>query len=1109
MEISNNASVNSAKNFELKNENSTPIRSIIPFEKSIEEPKMPLVTADYALNNHLNVKPVAFGSNRYLDSFQEIREKYKKEDGDRHIAELRAFVDVKKSIDKEFVLLADEQKQKILRYAFDIKTPIDFDGLKKNIYQYANIPINDTLLMKYICVDKYTSDVFILGRYINYLETIAEKEDIFNGDSVSQNEKNVNAYACLDENGLPDKDKIALMKKLHSMSADLTSVDEDIFDENFELFSNASEIINRYQNSDIKKINNEILPALENMDTNYGNLSNEIEKLMNSKNPDFDLKVIQFVRNTHKIDREHNIYPQDLLKGNNILLDIDSEEKLDLYSTYCSAGVNLEGSHVLIHSNLKKEDATDLVNALKGVKSNQYSEDKRAISKLDKFVEIYEEVCEFANDEEKSEFLNKIEVLKNKGFSDEAILMLLNVNKKQYKDFENKILKNFNKLYTEEPDRRIHIDKDLADKYMNLSDEDVKIICDTVGYFTKNIDKLQQHGEYINESEMAYGINLLHESVLEIVHLAGQDVLNSSIELKAVKMGKFIKNADNLKILDDETKELLKEKLNQLSHPRQKVDKLSTVCTLIGKVDDDILVKIINSIKSSKMTEEQKELANDIFSDKNADYSKQIEEFIIKFNVPKEKQDTIRKFLQKEDIQNKYKTPQSYSKQMQIIETKINAIIRNEKIPRDKKEICLKILNEQKQNLIENPDKYTKPRIDDKTMNNIASQVEAHINIPNNDREFNNMLLNEFYKLLDIKPDKNLLNNLQYDNQYFSYLFINIDEEKFKEQLTKLITLIKNNPNKKLTEIIDKAGLNAQTHKLFDENGLDYNRWINFDKNSKYNFTVEVNVEKSLQAAKKNLMKELNSNIVSELDRKEVNKLVQIAKDMNIEKANPKELSKIIKAIEDEIKNNEYWQDKINPYIIIFKEHIKIHKQNIQNIEKLKNSKEDLSVRLWDKNDIGRNLFFGNHVGCCTAIGSFNSFVAPQHLMNSFVNGIEIVDKNGNSMGNSMCYFAKVDGKLAFIIDSFEANGKLGAAQEVTDAVIEYGKQVCSEMGRSDAQIMFGPNYNKLNFDKLNLTDAHTIEIIGRANNVTYIDAMGGYTTINEPNFNRCLYEIK
>lgn len=95
-----------------------------------------------------------------------------------------------------------------------------------------------------------------------------------------------------------------------------------------------------------------------------------------------------------------------------------------------------------------------------------------------------------------------------------------------------------------------------------------------------------------------------------------------------------------------------------------------------------------------------------------------------------------------------------------------------------------------------------------------------------------------------------------------------------------------------------------------------------------------------------------------------------------------------------------------------------------------------------------------------------------------------------------------------FVIDSFEANGKLVAAPEVTDAIIDYAKQVCKRMGVPDANIMFGPNYNKINFSRCVKTTGHTIEITGRAPDDTYIDCVRGRNTINKPAEDRPMHEI-
>ena len=68
-----------------------------------------------------------------------------------------------------------------------------------------------------------------------------------------------------------------------------------------------------------------------------------------------------------------------------------------------------------------------------------------------------------------------------------------------------------------------------------------------------------------------------------------------------------------------------------------------------------------------------------------------------------------------------------------------------------------------------------------------------------------------------------------------------------------------------------------------------------------------------------------------------------------------------------------------------------------------------------------------------------------------------------------------------------------------SNADIDFAQKVCVKMGRPDANIMFGPNYNKVNLDRCLRTDNHTVEVIGRAPEETYIDCIGGHGDINKP----------
>ena len=644
-----------------------------------------------------------------------------------------------------------------------------------------------------------------------------------------------------------------------------------------------------------------------------------------------------------------------------------------------------------------------------------------------------------------------------------------------------------------------------------LSAEKRSILKTYLEYFNKNINLLKHADENLTLNQLNNMIVSYRQGMFNILELAGDQSLRHTVGLKYKGLKSLLDNASSLSLLEAHAPAAtaeLKNHLGQLPHPEQRLEKLSVIASLVGKIDYSVMPNIIEKIKSPEMTTAQQELADRIFSDRNESYSTQVENFIREFNVPESKQELIRRFLLQQNLQEKYITPPPIERQLEIIDKKINGILVNDQIPQNKKQAYLEVLNRQKQELLSNPEKYTRRRLNENVMKALSAQVEAHINLPNYNYEFTKALNREVYKLYDIQDYECLLNSgLEFDTTYFSKLFDGSSNSKFKTQFTKFLELIKSNPNRSLTEIYNLIPENNQTRRLFEENGLDYERWIHFDENSRLPFTLKIDVESSVKASRNNLRAEMSSEVAQKLDQQEVAKIIKILDDMELDSASQNKLPKIIKAIENHIQSNDYWKQQ-NADIKEFLDHIKIHKKNIHDLESLKDTNEELYVRLWDNDDIGRNVFFGNHVGCCTSVGHCNSFANIQHLMNSYVNGIEIVDRSGISMGNSMCYFAKVDGELTFIIDSFEANGKLGAAPEVTDAIINYAKQVCREMGRPDANVMFGPNYNKISKNRLLETPNHTVEVIGRAPENTYIDAVGGHNSVNAPVKNREMLEI-
>lgn len=630
-----------------------------------------------------------------------------------------------------------------------------------------------------------------------------------------------------------------------------------------------------------------------------------------------------------------------------------------------------------------------------------------------------------------------------------------------------------------------------------------------VAEYLKNNKKMLQQADMTELTDQKINALLMDEDNLsgsvEILRIAGADVLKHAAELRYKGYNEFIKNGRGLAKLPNDLRQILIERISKLPHPEQKIEKLQMIASITSVAKPEVIETLINNIIPPTMTKEQK-LQTDIIFSTDKLYEEQVEDFIRQFNVPANRQDDMRQYLLGAKLNEKFVTPPSAAEQIAIINKKIQSINSNDKIPEDKKQSYLVLLNKQIEDIRSNPDEYTRPRINDRAIKPLEQRVEAYINLPNSQREFNCKLNSILYETIGVDATPQLLDAFEYDNKYFARLF-NAGNTNFRTNFQRLLELVKLNPDRKFTELVKELPENIETKRLFEENGLDFDRWTRFDEQSNQPFTVKVDIEKSVQSARTNLLNELSSELAKHLDTAEIAKLNQILQDNNIDTAGQKDLPKIIKLIEKELETNEYWKGTL-PDIKTFKDHIQIHKKNIHEVEQLRDTTEELYVRLWDNDNIGRNIFFGNHVGCCTSVGSSNSFAAPQHLMNSFVNGIEIVDKSGNSMGNSMCYFAKVDNKITFVIDSFEANGKLGASSEVTNAVIEYAKKVCSEMGVPNANIMFGPNYNKIDFSRCIKTEGHKIEIIGRAPDATYIDCIGGHGNVNTIYTSRPMHEI-
>ena len=578
----------------------------------------------------------------------------------------------------------------------------------------------------------------------------------------------------------------------------------------------------------------------------------------------------------------------------------------------------------------------------------------------------------------------------------------------------------------------------------------------------------------------------------------------------------------------------LKEGLSNLPTAQQRFDKFSAIMEVTATENRPVM-ELIDILKSPKITDEQIQTMKNIFaSDKP--YEQQIEDFIREMNVPKVTEQKVRNLLSNTNYKNRV-SRKTVNKKAELakIERNIAATIANNDMSQAKKDARLSQLNAQKEALKYKQDGTT-ITMSSGALSDLTRIVEQHINIVNNDIEFNRALTDKIYTKHGIHPSLELQDKLKYDSKYTTKLLSG--DSKFSPEYGKLIELLDTDPSKPLSELRESIPENQATRKLFEENGLDYEKWIKFDETFEKPFTLEVDARSALDAVQRNAAAEFSSDLVRNLPKKDRDFIESVIADVYKNKfktdkplgyisnngfvkqdgtaLNRQQHITLIQDVIDKIKENKEFgiekqadgTTKLNENVNEFLNHLESRIKDLNDAAQLKDMSEELYVRLSDDDDIGRNIFFGNHVSCCTSVQNFNGFAQPQHLMNTYVRGIEIVDKNGTSYGNSMCYFAKVDGKLTFIVDSFEANGKLGASKDVTNAVIDAGKLICAEMGRPDIPVMFGPNYNKIDKSRFVQTEGHTIEVVGRAPERTYIDCIGGRGNINEPASQRSMNEI-
>ena len=315
------------------------------------------------------------------------------------------------------------------------------------------------------------------------------------------------------------------------------------------------------------------------------------------------------------------------------------------------------------------------------------------------------------------------------------------------------------------------------------------------------------------------------------------------------------------------------------------------------------------------------------------------------------------------------------------------------------------------------------------------------------------------------------------------------------------------------------AGIaNLKTKEIFEENGMDYSKWVEPSKDLNVQFkSTDKNSDRLIQIAKQviedveTLRKTSLKGVIDKRFKKQIIK--DEFKIPNKCLSNKNEMETFVKNIIEQL--NDVWtrakrnldnpnkaQSAKNTLTVL--DHFYQRLEDIKQISDEKIEKPiDLTIKMWDRNP-PHDLFQGNYSTCCIGMGRGNGSAMPYYLTNTVFNMIELVDnKTGETIGNALCYFAKVNGETSFVIDNIEINNakqpSCQTGEKLKSAIVQYASNIAKSVtGKDNTLIYMGTSYNDVPTDNLK-KEKQVFDIIGKLTGESnYIDLYGGWVEASD-----------
>lgn len=774
----------------------------------------------------------------------------------------------------------------------------------------------------------------------------------------------------------------------------------------------------------------------------------------------------------------------------------------------------------------------NVLTLLAGPLFNQKAPDVKILNNLDKMVDIY-------LDFEKKylpKFIERYENDKNT-LDKNAIINVFHkkasnvIRQIAYKNYyvEKNNFKNFEKLAEKIGFNSAAIIETNFDHSQKQSKEFVKII----KHAQENKQLLRNGIEELNDETLKEKFSKNFNYITEQYDFLGEKLFYHTFNLK---MEEFLNLCKKCYAIYD----IPKEKIQKYIAPEK---------TATYKKAQQKIIQLKKSL-SEQLTAEEK-----IAHNKN---KKQIEKLkkeisILKAELKNSENDAIKK-----QISNK-------NKQIKVLTKEIQSFLNKE----ETKTIIEEIKTNQTIIATMDSEKITDPDEAIKHLNNLLiienclkkEDVEYYLNSMSKKdektkQELSDFLQTKLFSRNNIEYTENLKKYLNFSkSKYIPELFSNTDKDNsyysFWENFRNLCKILEKQNGETVKEKLDSLKQNILTKQIFEKQGINYEKWTTVDKNSFIKVAVETDVEKEKQSVIKNLEEDLTSDLWNHIPEEETEKVFSKLRKIGVKLTNVnesifnedgfnigtktvkrlyknnkqiefKDIESILNTLKTVMNKEDFWNKRQNHNEEIetnnakntISYHIlKMRENEFHNAKNLKtNTTSNIEVHKTDMNDINHAMFLGNHSACCTAIGGCNGWSAIKYIENKCISAIEIMDDK-EFVGNTMCFFAEVDGELALILDNIELIGKYQFNNKIKDAIIKYAERLCTEVGKPNLRIYAGQNRHKIKMDNFELKLNNKIRPIGITDNEVYLDLITNdyefNSEIDKEGFTTNLYRIR